>query len=276
MKFEIQNDFFNVIMKEIENEKISHAYLIETNGYNEIEKFLDILVKLLLCPQHKVDNCCHECNICNLINTKSYPDLKIIDPSGSWIKKEQLLDIKTAFKEKSIYNNKQIYVITDASKLNSSSGNTMLKFLEEPSPNIIAILLTNNRYNVLDTIRSRCQVFSLKNDDEINLDEKTIDLINTLFTKNNGFLSYNHIITLIPDKLEATKYLKNIEEYFFLVINGKTTIIDNISFVSNEQLVKLILVIEKYLKNFEYNLNYKLMLDNLILDINEVISWVMY
>ena len=85
-------------------------------------------------------------------------------------------------------------------------------------------------------------------------------------------MSYNHIITLIPDKLEATKYLKNIEEYFFLVINGKTTIIDNISFVSNEQLVKLILVIEKYLKNFEYNLNYKLMLDNLILDINEVIS----
>ena len=54
-----------------------------------------------------------------------------------------------------------IYIIKDASLLNKSSANTILKFLEEPSDNIIAILLTDNIYKVIDTIVSRCQVLSL-------------------------------------------------------------------------------------------------------------------
>ena len=39
------------------------------------------------------------------------------------------------------------YIIKNAERLNPSSANTILKFLEEPEDNIIAILLTNNRYN---------------------------------------------------------------------------------------------------------------------------------
>ena len=51
----------------------------------------------------------------------------------------------------------------EADKLNMSSANTILKFLEEPEDDIVAILVANNRYAVIETILSRCQVLSLKN-----------------------------------------------------------------------------------------------------------------
>ena len=43
------------------------------------------------------------------------------------------------------------------------SLNSLLKFLEEPDKDIIAILMTNNINNVLSTIISRCKVIKLNN-----------------------------------------------------------------------------------------------------------------
>ena len=84
------------------------------------------------------------------------------------LKKEQLLELQKEFSVKPLYGKYLIYIIKNAELLNKSSANTILKFLEEPSPNIIAILLTNNIYNCLDTIISRCQVLSLINEEKLN------------------------------------------------------------------------------------------------------------
>ena len=56
-----------------------------------------------------------------------------------------------------------IYIIKNCEKLNSSSANCILKFLEEPEDDIIAILLTDNINMVLPTIKSRCQILNFKN-----------------------------------------------------------------------------------------------------------------
>ena len=61
-----------------------------------------------------------------------------------WIKKEQLLELQEEFMTKGLLTSKKIYIITDATKLNTSSANSILKFLEEPADNIIAILLADN------------------------------------------------------------------------------------------------------------------------------------
>ena len=58
------------------------------------------------------------------------------------------------------------------------AANSMLKFLEEPEDNIVAILMTNNINNVLSTIISRCKVFKLSNvfNDVISVDEELENL----------------------------------------------------------------------------------------------------
>ena len=74
------------------------------------------------------------------------------------IKKEQILNIKSEMNENTINSGKLFYIIEYAENLNSSSANALLKFLEEPDDELIAILVTKNINKVISTIVSRCQI----------------------------------------------------------------------------------------------------------------------
>ena len=84
------------------------------------------------------------------------------------LQKEQLDELQKEFSEKSIFSNKKIYIINHADRLNKSAANSILKFLEEPEENIIAILITDNIYQLLDTIVSRCQIISFSKEHSIS------------------------------------------------------------------------------------------------------------
>lgn len=53
-----------------------------------------------------------------------------------------------------------LYII-DSDKLTIKNENVILKFLEEPLKNAYIILLARDKYNVIETIRNRCQILSL-------------------------------------------------------------------------------------------------------------------
>lgn len=95
------------------------------------------------------------------LDNNTFPDLMIIKSFDKVIKKEQILNIKSEMKEKSINSGKQFYIIEYVENLNSSSANALLKFLEEPDDEIIAILVTKNINKVISTIVSRCQIVNL-------------------------------------------------------------------------------------------------------------------
>lgn len=165
---------YKMITNSIKKNKTSHAYLIETNGYSKKMDFALAFAKYLLCPTHQANHeNCHDCTLCHRIDTNNFTELKIIEPDGLWIKKEQLEQLQQEFSKKSIESDQKIYIINGAEKLNISAANSILKFLEEPEPNIIAILLTDNIYQLLETIISRCQIISLKNQNnfEVEIDD---------------------------------------------------------------------------------------------------------
>lgn len=56
----------------------------------------------------------------------------------------------------------QVAILDDAELLNESSGNALLKVLEEPPARSILFLLTSNEEKLLPTIRSRAPVFHLR------------------------------------------------------------------------------------------------------------------
>lgn len=89
-----------------------------------------------------------------------YVDVKVIKSDGMWIKKDQLLDLQSEFNNKAFEGNKKIYIIRSAEKMNVQTANSILKFLEEPVDDIIAILITDNINMLLPTIISRCQVIN--------------------------------------------------------------------------------------------------------------------
>ena len=267
--------YYSLIKKIVDFNKISHAYMIEIDDYEK--DFICVLdfVKLILCQKKEKklnDGSCTDCNICSQIDNNTYVDLKIVEPDGNLIKKKQLTALQEEFRNKSLLGNKKIYIIREADKLNDSSANTILKFLEEPEDDIIAILVTTNRYKVIETILSRCQILSLQDNLGIaEISDNIIDFISFITRKNDLFINYNTIYNdILPDKMIAKEVLNEVEIIF---INYLNYVSSKSEFSCNEEIVKIlskidtdkitsyIAIIEEEVQKLDYNVNYKLWLD---------------
>lgn len=265
------SDNLSILEHIIINNRLPHAILLEVDDCNESLTIVKNIAKLILCnnKEKSLDDLnCSKCNICNLIDNDNYPDLKIISSDGNWIKKQQLLDLQADFNNKSMLNNKRIYVINEADKLNTSSSNSLLKFLEEPEDDIIAILLTTNRYLLLDTIISRCQIFNLKKLD-YSIDQeyydKTSNLLEYFIKKRNLFLDYKYLNEeIFIDKQNTKKLLTEIEKYFLSYLVGMTDedISTQMKNVEIDDIILYVKIIESEKQKLEFNINFKMWLDS--------------
>jgi len=306
---ETQPLFYNIIVSSLKKDKLSHAYLIETNNNLNSEEIIKAFVKSLFCPLNFTNKKnCKDCYICDRIDNNNFLELKVIRPDGQWIKKEQLKELQKEFSMIATESNYKIYIIHEAEKMNKQAANSILKFLEEPQENIIAVLVTNNSSMILETIKSRCQVLTLnkkniEDDDPINcifagihetkiseyidnictfidyFEEKKIDTIlvtkkywhNNFKTKEESQIAFDVIIHIYNDAL----HLKNGME--LLIFKEKKELIYKIVQKNSNN------TIEKKLKTFiyfrdliKYNLNISLLIDKLIIDLegdNNENSW---
>lgn len=175
--FKIEQEVaYSMLVNSIKSDKLSHAYLINSNGNKEGYKFALAFVKAILCNNNYTssNDRCDNCSICNRIDSHNYPEFKLIESDSLVIKKEQLLELQSEFSKSCIEGNYRIYIIKDCDKMNKQASNCLLKFLEEPVPGIIAILLTDNFNKLLSTIVSRCQVITLNNTVSLS-DSSTLD-----------------------------------------------------------------------------------------------------
>lgn len=289
--FEFEQPLFynDVLTSIIINKKISHAYLIESKGYGKTNELVLAFAKFLLCSEKSKSSkeCVSDCNICKLIDNNSYSNLKIIEPDGMWIKKEQLENLKIDFKTKSIDSSPRVYIIFHADKLNKNAANSILKFLEEPEEGIIAILVTDNRYNVLNTIISRCQLITLKNGVTINPND-----FSNFDESLNFFMDYERNHKKLFAYLNSTFNLKSKtrDDYFQLLksmqflyditlkykigkeIDSSISCYDDICYVANlnsiDDLIHKMNVIEDQKIRIQYNVNLSLLLDKFIIDLS--------
>ena len=269
----VKKNYVQYIDKIIQNNKISHSYLIEVDDYDSDFEFVLSFVKMIICNISYEDT--FKSNDIRIvqINDHNYPDIKVIEPDGTQIKKNQLLELQKDYSNKSLINGKRIYIIKMAEKLNIYSANTMLKFLEEPEENIIAILLTDNRYHVIDTIISRCQILSLKeNNLFLDQNDELLELLDCVVHPNKFFVKYNYFVNnIIEDKNVAKERFVSIEEiiiyylnYYYKATDGlDSKIINILEDVDNNNLLKYLSIIEEELLKLDYNINYKLWIDSL-------------
>ena len=272
-----QSLFVEEINNSIKNNKITHAYLIETNDYPESDKlileFIKELFKMYMDQEEfsKIDN---------LIDNNVFSDFLVIEPDGSWIKKDQILEVKEKFSTTSVENRPRVYLIKEADKLNKYAANSLLKFLEEPDGNIIAILVSSNRYRVLETLRSRCQLYTLVNTNrqiEIENIDLVTDVIETLEKKNSEAIAY--LPTVLDNDLRNREfwielfnnmvdiYENSIRKYEKLNYKDYGQVLDLI--ISNntlQDIINKISILFTTINNLEYNLNINMMLDKFIID----------
>ena len=283
--------FYKEITKSKESNKLSHAYLIETNKVSYAYDLALDLVKFFLCD-HDEKTFCDKCNNIDLGN---YPDLKIIE-SEKTIKKEQMLELQKLFSVKPLYGKYMIYVVKDVNMLNKFSANTILKFLEEPSDNIIAILLTDNSYHVIDTIVSRCKILTLMPEEynfntllesyylenEVDLAKEEIKEMINFYEKledQKEFLLIDLDVYKFKEKQKLlfevgcylyfdalNKYFNRDKIYFEGFENVKELIISN---NKKEEIIRKIDLLDDFMTNSSYNVNKELMMDHFVIAFSE-------
>ncbi len=268
----IKKNYINYINHVVKNNKISHAYLVELENYDEDFQYILDFIKMILtnCSYEKV----HSINnpIFHLIDEGDFLDVHIIEPDGNNIKKNQIIELQNEYNNKSLLNGKRIYIIKDAEKMNLFSANTMLKFLEEPEDDIIAFLVTKNRYLIIETILSRCQIITLKENNILfSSDKNVLDLLKCVINPYDFFIKYKNILDIYPDKILISDNLKIVESIIISFINDKydiTNLLDKdvislFTGINDNVLLGKISILEEELSKLDFNVNYKLWLDSL-------------
>ena len=156
----------------LKNNKLSHAYLVVSEDSLYCDEFILQFVKAVFCLDNNSKDFknCGKCKNCTSIEHNNYVDFYKVDTETS-IKKEEIQLLKKEFSIKSYYG-KKIYWIKDIEKMTDQAANSLLKFLEEPEEDIIAILSCKNTSAVLPTIISRCQQIKLIGKKEEKLEGK--------------------------------------------------------------------------------------------------------
>jgi len=163
------------------------------------------------------------------INANNFPDFRLIEPSylikGKIIKRSELKDdlnhrnkaliridqireLRKFLAMKSIESKKKFIIIEDAHLLNEAASNCLLKTLEEPE-NGLFILITSQINNLLETIKSRCQLIKFKR------------------------LNNRELLNLLKEKKDLSKEinsdLKNLKDMLYLANGSPTKLFENIS-----------------------------------------------
>ncbi|MCH7323899.1 DNA polymerase III subunit delta' [Solibacillus sp. MA9] len=150
-----------VVMKQlqtiVEKNRLAHAYIFEGEKGTGKRDVVSFFMKLLLCGNLSKNVPCETCRNCRRIDSGNHPNIKQIEPDGQFIKIDQVRDLIAEMKMTGVEEGKKIYVLHHADKLNVASANMLLKFLEEPDGQVVAILLTEQIQAIIPTIRSRCQ-----------------------------------------------------------------------------------------------------------------------
>lgn len=166
-----QEDSIKILKRAIKNKQISHSYLFE--GEEGIGKKLvaKVFAKTLLCKEEGTDPC-NKCSSCLKVDAGVHPDLIIIKPDGSMIKKQQVDDMIKDASKVPFESKRKVFIIDDSHTMNVESKNAILKTLEEPASFVNIILISSNPNNLLPTILSRVEnikFYPIKQEDIINL-----------------------------------------------------------------------------------------------------------
>lgn len=134
--------------------RIAHAYLLSGPEGIGKKKVAAAFIEALFCGKSEG---CGECPSCRKIASGNHPDIHLLEPDGQFIKVDQVRALQKDLSYRPYEAPRKACIIDGADRFNQSSGNSLLKTLEEPPGNALIILLASTADAVLPTIRSRCQ-----------------------------------------------------------------------------------------------------------------------
>lgn len=157
--------------------KLYHAIVLACPNQKQLEYFGDNFLRMMVCANNSQTN--DSCEMCVKYEKNTLLNLIKIGDGVNQIKKEEINNLITTFGSTTFENsNKRIYLIRNVENMNEMAANSILKFLEEPGKEVFAVLLTNDKSQIMPTIKSRCKIIVVSEEQEnIEVDQTLLNLI---------------------------------------------------------------------------------------------------
>ena len=262
----------------IQSGSVSHAYIIEGDNCVDKEAFaLDFLKAIgcekrpgLGCPDGEQNSRDLQdvCLSCRKIDHGNCEDLYIVREEGTTtksVKDDAILELQENLKKKPA-GARNMAVICNADTMTKRAQNRLLKTLEEPNPGTVIILLSENRENLLDTIKSRCIFYRLSGGEETggeNLRDSN-RLVDALIEGENFFEMKQLLSKSVKSREDAFRILDGLERIYRNLLLEKDP---RGRLLKKEQIFRAVELIEEARRDLIMNVNYNYALKNLMLKI---------
>ncbi len=156
-----QDHVTSTLKNEIQNGRISHAYLFTGSRGTGKTTCAKILAKAVNCENSINGEPCNECEVCKGLDNGSIYDVVEIDAaSNNGV--DNIRDLREDANYTPTRGKYRVYIIDEVHMLSTGAFNALLKTLEEPPAHVVFILATTEVHKLPATILSRCQRFDFK------------------------------------------------------------------------------------------------------------------
>lgn len=145
--------------------RLGHAYCLVGDDPQLLEAFGRRWARVCACRGDTENgDACGECRPCQQLENGVYPEFLELRPQSKsrQILVDQIRDFEHSLRLTTAAGRIKIGLLVEADRLVTQAQNAFLKTLEEPPRNVILILLTTQLRGLLPTIRSRCQIVSVR------------------------------------------------------------------------------------------------------------------
>jgi DNA polymerase III subunit delta' len=163
MIFPWQAQPWTTLLRLQQEQRVPHALLLlGSPGVGKLA-LAQVFAQRILCQNYAEMGdssiSCGYCHACHLMQAKSHPDFRLIQPeeAGHAIKIDQIRQLSDFIQNTSHQGGYRVVIIEPATAMNAYAANALLKTLEEPTPNTLIILISDQRQALPITITSRCQ-----------------------------------------------------------------------------------------------------------------------
>jgi DNA polymerase-3 subunit gamma/tau len=161
-----QDHVTRTLMNALEQNRIAHGYIF--SGHRGIGKttIARIVAMALNCrtaigtAERPTPEPCAVCDSCVEIRQGNAVDVIEIDAATNR-GIDEIRELRDAARYAPARDRYKIHILDEAHQITEAAFNALLKTLEEPPPHVIFMMATTEPENIPQTIRSRCQHFSL-------------------------------------------------------------------------------------------------------------------
>ena len=145
----------------LETDRLPHALLFSGPEGVGKRRTAEALAAALLCSSPAAGHPCGTCESCRAFSRGIHPDFFFVVPEAVGkgarsIRIEAMRALGSALARPPELAPRQVALIDDAQRMNEAAANSFLKTLEEPTGDVVFLLVTGMRAALLDTVVSRC------------------------------------------------------------------------------------------------------------------------